>query len=125
MSSPLSPNLSSWTIIPNYGPESQFYYCSNCGLPHRQGTDEPVFRGQHIEMEGYYDVCVDCAVQMGKLAGLLDPETVDHMDETVRRLGAQLQDLLDEVEGQRKLIDAYESLIYTRPRQSRLSDPEE
>ena len=121
-----NPVRSAWGMLPDYDGQSQFYHCSNCGLPHRTGSGEPVLRGGHIEMEGFFDICIDCARQAGEAVGLIDPEVIEHLDESVRRLGKQLQELIDEVEAQSKLIDAYEALIDQRPaKQARLADPEE
>lgn len=96
---------SQWTIIPNYGPESQHYHCSTCGMPHRTGTNEPVLRGNWIEMEGYYDICVDCARHAGRLVGLVDPSTVEGTNALNRKLGDEVVELKAQVQALNTLVE--------------------
>lgn len=99
----------SWTVISDYGLDSQHYYCSTCGMPHRIGSDEPVFRGSLIDMEGFYDVCVDCMIHAGKLAGLINPEEVDAaVAENVELMETNV-DLDKKLTAAYKLLDAYEA----------------
>lgn len=97
----------SWTVINDYGFDSQFFYCSTCGMPHRQG--DPVFRGNHIEMEGFYDICVDCARHAGELVGLISPEQIDAAVAENVELKEANDELARKLEAAQKLLEAYET----------------
>jgi len=99
----------SWTLIADYGLDSQFFHCSTCGMPHRTGTDEPVLRGNHIDMEGFYDICVDCARHAGKLVGLIDPEQIDAAVAENVELKEANDGLARKLEAAQKLLEAYET----------------
>ena len=69
------PSLAEWTRIPDFDGSSREHRCSTSGQPKRPG--EPVFRGALIDMEGFYDICLDSALQLGKIAGLVEANEAD------------------------------------------------
>lgn len=70
------PDLAGWTAVSGgFTGQDQAFYCSTSGQVARPG--EPIYRGQLIDMEGFYSVCRDSALQLGKLAGLVDPDVAD------------------------------------------------
>lgn len=97
----------SWTVISDYGLDSQFFYCSTCGMPHRPG--DPVLRGNYIEMEGFYDICVDCARHAGELVGLISPEQIDAAVAENVELKEINDGLARKLEAAQKLLEAYET----------------
>ncbi len=71
-----SPDPAGWTAVNGgFTHQDREFYCSTSGQPARSG--EPIFRGSFIDMEGFYSICLDSALQLGKLAGLVDPGVSD------------------------------------------------
>lgn len=98
-----------WTVQKDYDGQSQHYYCSNCGLPHRNGSDEVVLRGNWIEMEGFYDICIDCARAAGFAVGLVEEGKQESLQlDLIERLRAENESLHDLIAHFRSLLDGSE-----------------
>jgi len=80
-------------------------------MPHRTGSNEPVFRGNWIDMEGFYTICVDCASHVGKLAGLIEPGQVDDTVAANIALEDINSALTSEIVELEKIIEAYQLLL--------------
>ena len=80
-----------WTLIPNFGHDSREFFCSVTGQQKRP-EDPGVYRGPLIEMEGFFDICHGSAVQLGRLAGLVDADEAEFLQAEVDRLTKELAD---------------------------------
>jgi hypothetical protein len=90
-----------WTLIPNFGHDSREFFCSVSGQPKRP-EDPGVYRGSLVEMEGFYDICHQSAVQLGRLAGLVDPEEA----EILHAENIELRSKIEELEKHQALLQA-------------------
>ena len=86
-------NPASWTAIRDFDGQSREMYCSTTGQPRRRG--EPVFRGAMIDLEGFYDICVDSAKQLAEEVGYVPPEEADLRLKVVERKLAAAIKLID------------------------------
>ena len=100
-----SPNGSNWSTIPDWQQDSRTMFCSTSGQPKRKG--EPVYRGSLIDMEGFYDVCQDSALQLGRLAGLVAPEEAVQLAAIVVDLKDQLEAVQAQLNTANAAIEGY------------------
>ncbi len=104
-----SPDPAGWTAMNGgFTHQDREFYCSTSGQPARSG--EPIFRGSFIDMEGFYSICLDSALQLGKLAGLVDPGVSDAAVARQIKLEDELEAALVHVGALQDVIDAYEVL---------------
>lgn len=70
------PDLAGWTELSGgFTSQDRSFHCSTSGQVARPG--EPIYRGQMIDQEGFYSICRDSALQLGKLVGLIDSDVSD------------------------------------------------
>ena len=98
-------NPSSWTAIRDFDGLSRTSYCSTTGQPRRQG--EPVFRGAMIDLEGFYDICLDSAKQLAVEAGYVAPEEADRWMAVAEASDLRLQVVERKLAAAIKLIDSF------------------
>ena len=98
-------NPASWTAIRDFDGQSREMYCSTTGQPRRQG--EPVFRGAMIDLEGFYDICVDSAKQLAEEVGYVPPEEADRWKAVAEASDLRLKVVERKLAAAIKLIDSF------------------
>lgn len=98
-----------WTLIPNFGHDSREFFCSVTGQQKRP-EDPGVYRGPLIEMEGFFDICHGSAVQLGRLAGLVDPEEASLLHEENLELKAKVEELEKQLHLTQAALDSLKAL---------------
>jgi hypothetical protein len=100
----MSPDPAGWTAVNGgFNYQDQAFHCSTSGQPARRG--EPIFRGSFIDLEGHYSICLDSALQVGKLAGLIDPDELITSTDRVVDLGDKLEKAVKRIEALQMALD--------------------
>jgi len=100
------PDGVSWSEIPDFDSADRTFYCSTSGQGKRIG--ESVYRGAHIDLEGFYTICLDSAKQLADLIGWVEPSQVD----AAVALTIEVQDELAEVKAHNEQLQtALDALI--------------
>ena len=60
-----------------------------------------------IDMEGFYDVCLDSAIQLAELVGYVEPEEADRWKAVAEASDLRLQVVERKLAAATKLIDSF------------------
>lgn len=93
-------------LIPEYTMETRNtgagYVCSLCGAARR--AEDKIIRLEYIDMEGWFDICSTCVVEMGDLVGLYSGDKVAKMSAELLRLRAQNTSLQARIDDGTKVL---------------------
>ena len=109
---PAPPSLASWTMQPTFTVEDRGVCCSICGRGPTAGNQTPILRGTHVDLEGFFSTCWNCAVQGGKLAGLVDPDEMDRLSADLVIEKQTVKDQAKALRSAQKRIDALMLLLH-------------
>lgn len=98
-----------WTLVPNFGHDSREFFCSVTGQQKRP-EDPGVYRGPLIEFEGFFDVCHQSALQLGRLAGLVDSDESGFLFEENKELKAKIEELEKQLHLTQAALDSLKAL---------------
>lgn len=99
-----SPDGVSWSeVYGGFSGDDRTFYCSTTGQPARPG--EPVYRGSMIDLEGFYTICRDSAIQLAELVGYVDPSESDVLSAALETAHEELVRLRAENESLHELIE--------------------
>lgn len=92
------------TLLPAFNQTSRLQVCSICGLGpgtvdgHPESVDRPVIgTGVSIDFEGDVDICLNCAREIGSVAGMLSEDEAHALREAAAVSAATEGNLRDEL----------------------------
>lgn len=101
-----------WSIRPDYErvDNEGKHVCAMTGFSKRDG--EIVYRGPFVdEFYGFFAIGQDSAEQLARLAGFVDPETIDSTVQQAAESLEQIVELNRVIQEQEQIITAYATLL--------------
>lgn len=110
-------------VIPGFGPNTRNDACSICGRgPGKENKHNPVSPNRpvvdldtEIDMEGHFQICLDCAAEIGAAVGMISEEQAAGLREDANIQKSRTLAAETERDAARKALDALSADYATRP----------
>lgn len=109
-------------LVPAFTQQTRNVCCSICGRgpgkenPHNPiSADRPVLStGIEIDMEGWFEICLDCAAEIGAAVGMISEETAEILKGEVGAAEDALLEMEDRLDKSTAALEALAAEVATR-----------